>query len=167
MKWSAFINKRKILQKFIIKNINLIHQTKIQVPSNPWSQIWRQSAGKLPPPRLLYQHQAHSLELKCRGFLDNKKGKKGGERHFRMKAFIRILQTRCQPFSFTFISALPSLTRNDKANKFSTVCAKEFLFKTKFSSLTLLLFFKILNIVAIFLSVSVLSFAPLSLTCTK
>lgn len=75
------------------------------------------------------------------------------------------LQTWWEPFSSTFISARPSLTRNDRANKFSTVCAKDFLFNIKLSSLTRFILLNIPNIVAIFLSVSVFSSSPAPSSC--
>lgn len=77
----------------------------------------------------------------------------------------RVLQTRWQPSSPTVISARPSLTRKERANKFSTVCAKEFLFNIKFWRLTFLFFLRISNIVAIFLSVSVFPSVADSSSC--
>lgn len=64
------------------------------------------------------------------------------------------LQTRCWPSSPTAISALPPLTRNDRAKIFSTVCANDVLFKIRLSNLTHLIFLNMLNIVDMFLSIS-------------
>lgn len=86
----------------------------------------------------------------------NKKSKRRKWKEKKKLKNARNLQTLWQPLSSTVISARPSLIRNDRANKFSTVCAKDRLFRIKFSSLALLCLLRIWNIVAIFLSVSVL-----------
>lgn len=79
---------------------------------------------------------------------------------------VSIIHTKWVPPSSTEISARPSFTRKDRANKFSTVCAKDFLFNIKLSSLTVLCLLKISNIADMFLSVSVFSSLSLS-SCSK
>lgn len=45
-----------------------------------------------------------------------------------------ILQTRWKPFASICITTRPTFTKKDKANKFSTVSAKDFLFNNRLSS---------------------------------
>jgi hypothetical protein len=75
------------------------------------------------------------------------------------------LQTIWCPSSFTFISTLPSFTRNDNANIISTVWAKDVLFNTRCSSLAFFFLFRRSNIADIFLSVSVFVFSVGSASC--
>lgn len=75
------------------------------------------------------------------------------------------IQTRWCPLSSTVISALPSLTRNERANIFSTVSEKDPLFSTRFCSLTFLFLRKISNMVDIFFSVSAFTSDPASTSC--
>ncbi|BAS77437.1 Os02g0194350 [Oryza sativa Japonica Group] len=66
-----------------------------------------------------------------------------------------------------FIATLPSLTRKDSAKTFSTVWAKERLFKTMFSSLALLFLLRISNMTDTFLSVSVFTPSKDSASCIQ
>lgn len=139
-----------------------------QVPSNPCSQIWRWSDCRTPHQKQQHSQQAHSWVL--RKAITNHVNIHNNHSQWFSKTIYnqiynwlqRILQTRWFPSSSIVISARPSFARNERANIFSTVSANESRFNTTLSSLTLLFFLNILNIVAIFLSVSVFSSADSS-----